>query len=64
MYRRYEDVSALEQALLNVQNEYISVYESDPNAGILIDLQIEINELKDRIRFAWDDDAYDNEVIA
>ena len=57
MYRQYEDPRELEDQLKELQARY----ESETDEDVLIDLAQEIEELKDRINFAWQDDEYDSE---
>lgn len=53
MYRNYEDPYALEEMLKEAEERLAQ----DPhNEG----LQEDIAELRDRVRFAWDDDEYDS----
>lgn len=57
MYRQYEDPGKLEDQLKELQARYAAETDED----VLIDLAQEIEELKDRINFAWQDDEYDSE---
>ena len=66
MYRNYESPSKLEEMLREVQKEYdhysAIVKEKGTEcdeADILMGLCEEIEELKERINFAWQDDEYD-----
>ena len=60
MYRYYENPYKLQDDLTRLEEEfhrmkslgYLDVYEE-------IDYMQEIWDLKDRIRFAWDDEEYD-----
>ena len=57
MYRQYEDPHKLEEQLQELQARYATETDQD----VLIDLAQEIEELKERINFAWQDDEYDCE---
>ena len=60
MYRQYEDPRKLENWLEAVEQRIEEEKHSDnPDDDRLIDLYLEQEELKDRIRFAWDDIEYD-----
>lgn len=59
MYRRYEDPTELEEELKELEAEYKKIPLTPENENRLISLSESIAELKDRIRFAWDDDEYD-----
>lgn len=52
MYRHYENPYVLQEQLADLQKEYESAVDEDTR----IALSCDIAELKDRIRFAWDDD--------
>ena len=54
IYRQYEDPYKLEQQLAEAKKRFAeNPYEED--------LAIEINDLEQRINFAWQDDEYENE---
>lgn len=55
MYRSYEDPGLLEAQLAELKEAYARETDEDR----LIDLAIEIEDLKQRINFAWQDDEYD-----
>lgn len=57
MYRQYEDPYELQKQLDELQARYNEETDED----ILIDLSMEIAELKDRINFAWQDDEDESE---
>lgn len=57
MYRSYEDPHRLEKLLEEIENEILHTTDEDR----LIDLYIEREEMRDRIRFAWDDDEFESE---
>ena len=67
MYRQYENPHTLEEMLAEVQKEYdhyaAIVREKGTEcdeADTLIGLHEEVEELKERINFAWQDDEYDS----
>ena len=55
MYRRYEDPFKLQDMLA----EYTRRMDAGADAYELIELAIEINDLDQRVNFAWQDDEYD-----
>ena len=57
MYRQYENPYKLEEQLKELQARRAA----ETNLDVLISLDEEIAELKDRINFAWQDDEYDSE---
>ncbi len=59
MYRQYENPYELENRPEELKEELHKAYASGVDAEDLIDLQIEIAELEERINFAWQDDEYD-----
>lgn len=59
MYRQYENPFTLEDRLKELQQEYEERKKTEDFEN-LIDLQIEIAELKERINFAWQDDEFDS----
>ena len=54
MYRQYENPFSLEDELKDAKRRLAK----DPEN---IDLALEVEELKDRVRFAWDDNEAENE---
>ena len=66
MYRQYENPHTLENELKELiarRKELISTPIDDDNFNwdLLMDMDIRISELEDRINFAWQDDEYDSE---
>lgn len=61
MYRSYENPYELELQLKELKQQYYDAKVSNADDDILIDLSIEINSLEERIKFAWEDDEYENE---
>ena len=59
MYRNYENPYELNKYLCELEAEYQTAIENDEDVETLIDLQIDIEVLKDRINFAWQDEEYD-----
>lgn len=55
MYRQYENPYELGRRLSELE---AIKRRMDEENQYDIDMEIEIEELKDRIRFAWDDDEY------
>ena len=61
MYRQYEDPWALEKQLEELKEEYCIAVESGADEDVLINMQMDINELEERINFAWQDDEFDED---
>ena len=61
MYRQYEDPYELEQQLKEAREEYSRRMEAGEDIEALIDLAEEINDLEQRVNFAWQDDEHDSE---
>lgn len=60
MFRQYENPHALEKQLKELKNEYSRALENNAGEETLISLKINIEELEERINFAWQDE-YENE---
>jgi hypothetical protein len=58
MYRNYENPYKLNKYLCELEAEYQTAIENDEDAEDLIDLCEDIETLKERINFAWQDDEY------
>lgn len=63
MYRQYEDPYKLEKQLREAREEYSRRMEAGEDIEDLMDLAIEINDLEQRVNFAWQDDEYDAEYV-
>ncbi len=67
MYRQYEDPIALERQLAELKSTYngMKLYYSQRNMPIPEEEDLEINQemedLRQRINFAWQDDEYECE---
>ena len=59
MYRQYENPYKLEEQLEELKAEYNKAIEENADEQTLIEIACDIAELKDRINFAWQDDAED-----
>ena len=61
MYRSYENPYELELQLKELKQQY---YDAKANGDddSMIDLSIEISSLEERIKFAWEDDEYENGI--
>ena len=60
MYRQYEDPWKLEDRLEEAQKRLEQAKEEDPeNIDRIIDLVNEVESLKERVNFAWQDQEYD-----
>lgn len=60
MYRKYEDPVHVGMMLEEAEAELQRMIEEGADEEATIDQQIYIHELRDRERFAWDDDEYDS----
>lgn len=61
MYRRYENPYKLEKWLADAKEAYQIAIEENADEQTLMDLSLEIAELKDRLNYAWQDDEYDTD---
>lgn len=61
MYRRYENPFELQDLLEEKESEYHARLAAGEDMENLIDLAIDIEDLRQRINFAWQDDEYDAE---
>lgn len=59
MYRRYEDPFKLQDMLAEKRAEYNARMDAGADVYEMIELAIEINDLDQRVNFAWQDDEYD-----
>lgn len=59
MFRQYEDPYALQEELERRQESYERRVAEGEDIDSLIDAMLYIEELKDRINFAWQDIEYD-----
>ena len=62
MYRQYENPHNLEDRLKELQSRRAALPLTPETETELMDLDIEIHELKERINFAWQDDEADCEA--
>ena len=58
MYRQYENPYELEKQLEELKEQYCIAVEENASEDTLINLHFAIDELKDRINYAWQDDEY------
>lgn len=61
MYRRYEDPYALERELAEAKAEYRRAVEDGIDEDVLMNMSMDINELEERVNFAWQDDEFDED---
>ena len=59
MFRRYEDPVMLEEMLEEAKEILEEMRLLDYDEDEIIDQELYVAELKDRVRFAWDDEQYD-----
>ena len=62
MYRQYENPHKVEKLLMEAE-ERLQQAKDDPNydEDALIDLYNEVESLRERVNFAWQDDEYDED---
>lgn len=58
MYRQHENPNTLEKQLERLKEEYCTAVENNADEDTLINLQMDIEDLEERINFAWQDDEY------
>lgn len=62
MYRQYENPAKVQKMLEAAEEELARAKEEDPeNIDLIIDLDNEVQSLKERLNFAWQDDEYDED---
>lgn len=59
MYRHYENPYKLEEMLESAERTLQELKEEGADDDALIDAYLWVEELKDRINFAWQDEEYD-----
>ena len=62
MYRQYEDPHKLEQELAEARERLAE--SCDAYGEMDIDLLLEVQELEDRVNFAWQDNEYESNYAA
>lgn len=55
MYRQYEKVNTLKEALTNLKREYQIALENNADDETLISLHDDIEDLEERLNFAYQD---------
>ncbi len=61
MYRQYEDPRALEKRLKELKEEYKVLSEQGADEDTLVSMAMDIEELEERVNFAWQDEEHDEE---
>jgi hypothetical protein len=61
MYRQYEDPYELEDKLAELKAIYRRGIEEGIDEDVLMNLSMDINELEERVNFAWQDNEYEEE---
>lgn len=65
MYRQYEEPRALEKQLEQAKTRYEQLKAEVDNGNldfdVLVDAQLDIDELKERVNFAWQDEEYEED---
>lgn len=59
MYRQYEDPYKIQKMLEAAERELEEAKERGDDIESLIDLDNEVESLRERLNFAWQDDEYD-----
>lgn len=55
MYRQYEKPNTLKEALINLKREYQMALENNADEETLISLHDDIEDLEERLNFAYQD---------
>ena len=55
MYKQYEKPNTLKEALVNLKREYKLALENNANEEMLISLHDDIEDLEERLNFAYQD---------
>ena len=61
MYRQYEDPYKLEDQLAELKAQYRRAQEEGLDEDVLMNMSMDINELEERVNFAWQDQEYESE---
>ena len=61
MYRAYENPHNLEDILDAMRQDLQAAIESGADEETIMYMQMDIDEMKDRINHAWQDDEYDSD---
>lgn len=61
MYRQYEDPYKLEDQLSELKAQYRRAQEEGIDEDVLMNMSMDINELEERVNFAWQDQEYDED---
>ena len=61
MYRQYENPWELEEQLAEKKAMYRRAIEEGVDENVLMDIALEIHELKERANIAWQDNEYEEE---
>ncbi len=61
MYRQHEDPRALEKRLKELKEEYKVLSEQSADEDTLVSMAMDIEELEERVNFAWQDEEHDEE---
>lgn len=59
MYRHYENPHKLEEMLESAERTLQELKQEGADDDALVDAYLWVEELKDRINFAWQDEEYD-----
>ena len=59
MYRQYEDPRKAQKMLEDTERELAEAKERGDDIDRLIDIYNEVESLRERVNFAWQDDEYD-----
>lgn len=59
MYRQYENPHKLEELLEEAERTLQMLKDEDADDDSIVDAYLWVEELKDRINFAWQDEEYD-----
>lgn len=59
MYRRYENPHKLEEMLESAERTLQELKQEGADDDAIVDAYLWVEELKDRINFAWQDEEYD-----
>ena len=59
MYRQYENPYKVQKMLEEAERQYSDAKARGDDVESLIDLALEVESLRDRVNFAWQDEEYD-----
>lgn len=61
MYRQYENPYTLEEKLKDLREQRQNLVDAGYTGEDLVDIDLDIHELEERVNFAWQDEEYEED---